>query len=69
MRISLSPVPTATGRVIMAVIRDTTEDHPRADLTILTRDAAAAAHAHQELLDRAVNRLPASGPCSRSPAP
>jgi PAS domain S-box-containing protein len=32
VRVSLSPVPTVTGRLILAVIRDVTEDLPRADL-------------------------------------
>jgi len=41
----------------MAVIRDTTDDQPRADLTGLTLAAAPAAHGHQELADRVVNRL------------
>jgi PAS domain S-box-containing protein len=58
-RISLSPVPTATARFTLAVIRDTSEAQPRADLVDLARAAAAARHSEQgqELLDRVVNRL------------
>jgi len=59
VRVSLSPVPTATGRVIMAVIRDITDEQPRADLAELARVAAVAEQARrgQELLDRVVNGL------------
>ena len=58
-RVSLSPVPTATGGVIMAVIRDITGEQPRADLAELARVAAMAEQARrgQELLDRVVNAL------------
>ena len=59
VRVSLSPVPTATGRFILAVIRDVTEDLPRADLADLARAAAAAEQARRGrgLLDRVVNGL------------
>jgi PAS domain S-box-containing protein len=59
VRVSLSPVPTATGRFILAVIRDVTEDLPRADLADLARAAAAAEQARhgRGLLDRMVNSL------------
>jgi PAS domain S-box-containing protein len=59
VRVSLSPVPTATGRMVMAVIRDITGEQPRADLAELARIAAAAAQARrgQELLDRVVTGL------------
>lgn len=58
-RVSLSPVPTATGRFILAVIRDVTEDLPRADLADLARAAATAEQARRGrvLLDRVVNGL------------
>jgi len=58
VRVSLSPVPTATGRLILAVIRDVTEDLPHADLGDLARAAAAgqARRAH-ELLDRVASGL------------
>jgi anti-anti-sigma factor len=58
VEISLSPVPTATGHFILAVIRDATESRRRADLTGLAR-AAIAEHTHrdQELLDRVVHGL------------
>jgi PAS domain S-box-containing protein len=59
VRISLSPVPTATGRFTLAVIRDTSRAEPSTDLGDLARAAAAAQHAHlgQDLLDRVVNGL------------
>ncbi len=58
-RISLHPVPTATGRLTMAVIRDISDEQPPADLAELARAAAAARDAHRarELLDRMVNGL------------
>jgi anti-anti-sigma factor len=51
-RVSLSPVPTATGGLIMAVIRDITENQPTADLADLARVAASAEQARrgQDLL-------------------
>jgi anti-anti-sigma factor len=59
VRISLSPVHTATGRFTMAVIRDISEDRPYGDLGELARAAAAAADAHRgrELLDEVVSGL------------
>jgi anti-anti-sigma factor len=59
VRVSLSPVPTATGRLILAVIRDVTEDLPHADLGDLARTAAAAGQARRarELLDRVASGL------------
>jgi anti-anti-sigma factor len=59
VRVSLSPVPTATGRLILAVVRDVTEDLPHADLGDLARAAAAAGQARRarELLDRVASGL------------
>jgi anti-anti-sigma factor len=59
VRVSLSPVPTATARLIMAVIRDITGEQPRADLAELARVAAEAEEARrgQELSDRVVSGL------------
>ena len=59
VRVSLSPVSTGTGRLILAVIRDITDDLPRADPGDLARAAAAADQARRgrELLDRVVNGL------------
>ena len=59
VRISLSPVQTATGRFTMAVVRDVSGDQPSADLAELARAAAAAQDAHEgrDLLDRVVNGL------------
>jgi len=56
--ISLSPVPTATGHFVLAVIRDTTEGRRREDLADLAR-AAVAEHTERdrELLDRVVHGL------------
>jgi anti-anti-sigma factor len=58
VRVSLSPVITATGRFILAVIRDVTSDRPRADLAELARAAAAADDRRaRELLSRVVDGL------------
>jgi len=59
VRISLSPVQTATGRFTMAVVRDISADQPPADLAELARAAAAAQDASKgrDLLDRVVNGL------------
>jgi len=59
VRISLSRVVTATGHFILAVIRDITQDQPRADLAELARAAAAAGDARRgrELLSRVVDGL------------
>jgi PAS domain S-box-containing protein len=58
LRISLSPVPTATDRFILAVIRDVTDDRPSTDLGDLARAAAAnQVHRGRKLLDRVVNSL------------
>jgi anti-anti-sigma factor len=59
VEISLSPIPTATSHLTLAVIRDVTETRRRDDLAGLARAAAAADQQHrsQELLDRIVNDL------------
>ncbi len=59
VRISLSPVPTATGRFTLAVIRDLSDAQVRPDLGDLARAAAWArqTQAGEELLDRVVNEL------------
>ena len=58
VEISLSPVPTATGHFILAVIRDAAETRRREDLAALARAAAdEQAHRGQELLDRVVGSL------------
>jgi PAS domain S-box-containing protein len=58
VEISLTPVPTATGHFVLAVIRDTAEARRREDLADLAR-AAVAEHTRrdQELLDRVVQSL------------
>jgi anti-anti-sigma factor len=58
VEISLTPVPTATGHFVLAVIRDATETRRREDLADLARGAVAEqAHRDQELLDRVVQSL------------
>lgn len=59
VRVSLSPVPTATGRFIMAVVRDMTDSEPRADLADLACAVTAAGQGDRgrELLDRVVGSL------------
>ena len=59
VRVSLSPVPTATGHFIMAVVRDITDSRPRADFADLAHAATAAGQSDQgrELLDRVVGSL------------
>ncbi len=57
--VSLSPVATATGHFILAVIRDITADQPRADLADLARAATAADDARRgrALFSRVVDSL------------
>jgi anti-anti-sigma factor len=58
VQVSLSPVPTATGRFTLAVIRDVSEIRPHADLADLARAVAAEqAHRGRDLLDRVVKGL------------
>ena len=58
VEISLTPVPTATGHFVLAVIRDATEVWRREDLADLARLAVGEqAHRDQELLDRVVQSL------------
>jgi anti-anti-sigma factor len=58
IEVSLTPIPTATGHFVLAVIRDAAEVRRRQDLADLAR-AAVADHVHrdQELLDRIVQSL------------
>jgi len=56
--VTLSPVPTASGHLILAVVRDTAQARRREDLAELARAAAAEQARHsQELLDRVVGSL------------
>jgi anti-anti-sigma factor len=59
VRISLSPVQTASGRFTMAVVRDISADQPPADLADLARSVAAAQDASKgrDLLDQVVDGL------------
>ena len=58
LQISLSPVPTTTGRLALAVIRDLTHPQPRADLATLARAVAAGQETSgRELLDRVIGAL------------
>ena len=56
--ITLSPVPTATGHFVLAVVRDATREHGQDDLTDVVHGALAEqAHHAGELLDRVVGSL------------
>jgi anti-anti-sigma factor len=58
VEVSLSPVPTATGHLILAVVRDATEVRRREDLAALARASVAdQTEQSQELLDRVVGSL------------
>src|SRR5436309_13932238 len=58
VKISLSPVPTATEHYVLAVIRDAAEGRPRDDLADLARGVAAGQpQLARELLDRVVQHL------------
>jgi PAS domain S-box-containing protein len=57
VQITLSPVPTATGHLTLAVIRDTTVIPPTADLASLARAAASQESRSRDFLDRVVNHL------------
>jgi anti-anti-sigma factor len=58
VEVSLSPVPTATGHLILAVIRDTTQLRRHRDLADLARAAAAEqTRRSRELLDTVVHSL------------
>jgi hypothetical protein len=57
--VSLSPVPTATGHLTLAVVRDATHARHGADLADLARVAAEAdgIHHDQDLLNNVVSSL------------
>jgi hypothetical protein len=59
VQVSLSPVPTATDRLTLAVIRDATGARQGGDLMDIARAAVAAEQAQrsQEVLDKVVNSL------------
>lgn len=58
VEVSLSPVLTATGHLILAVVRDATEIRRREDLAELARASVAEqTERSQELLDRVVRSL------------
>jgi anti-anti-sigma factor len=62
VEISLSPVPTATGQFILAVVRDVSQARRRDDLMDLARAVAdEQLHHSQELLNRIVSDLFAVG--------
>jgi anti-anti-sigma regulatory factor len=68
VQVSLSPVPTATSHLTLAVIRDVTEIRRRDDLADLAQAAAAAGQRDpgRELLDRVVYGLSRVGISLRS---
>jgi anti-anti-sigma factor len=56
--ITLSPVPTAGGHFVLAVVRDATQEHWQDELTDLVRAVLAEqAHHAEDLLDRVVGSL------------
>jgi anti-anti-sigma factor len=56
--ITLSPVPTATDHLVLAVVRDATSDREQDDLVGLVQSVLAEqAHLVEELLDRVVGSL------------
>jgi anti-anti-sigma factor len=56
--ITLSPVPTASGHFVLAVVRNAAQEHWQDDLTDLVRAALAEqAHHAEELLDQVVAGL------------
>jgi PAS domain S-box-containing protein len=58
LQVSLSPVPTATGHLTLAVIRDLTHPQSRADLAALARAVAAGQEtAGRDLVDRITSGL------------
>jgi anti-anti-sigma factor len=59
LEVSLSPVPTATGHLTLAVVRDVSQTRQHHDLADLARAAAAAQHTQHapELLDKVVSSL------------
>ena len=59
VKVSLNPVPTSTGHLTLAVVRDVTETGQGEDLLDLARAAVAAEHEHRDagLLDRVVDSL------------
>ncbi len=58
VEISLSPVPTTTGQLVLAVIRESTPRRRRSDLADLARAAAAEqTRRSRELLDAVVHSL------------
>jgi anti-anti-sigma factor len=59
VEVSLSPVPTATGHLTIAVVRDATQTRQRDDLADLANAAASAQQTQHgpELLDKVVSSL------------
>jgi anti-anti-sigma factor len=56
--ITLTPIPTANGHFVLAVVRDATHEHWRDDLTSLIHTVLAEqAHHAEGLLDRVVSSL------------
>jgi anti-anti-sigma factor len=67
--ITLAPVPTADGHLVLAVVRDATHAQQRDDLAVLLRAAAARdAERSRDLLDRVVGSLFHVGLCLEAAA-
>ena len=61
VRVSLTPVTTATGQYTLAVIRDLTQTARLDDLAALARDAATAQQENLRLLDEVITALVHTG--------
>jgi PAS domain S-box-containing protein len=57
VRVSLTPVATASGQLTLAVIRDATGTGGLDELAAMARDAAAASREHLRLLDAVITSL------------
>ena len=68
VRVSLTPVTTASGQLTLAAIRDITATGRLDDLAVLARDAAAAQREHVRLLDAVITGLIHAGLSLKSSA-
>jgi hypothetical protein len=68
LQIPLSPVPTATGHLTLAVVRDASRAVEREDLAALARSADRHEEHTEQLLDQVTRSLHHVGRPSISPA-